>query len=123
MNVKRGFDILKSRFKDIGIKSSLKFNFLPTLVHCCCVLYNILLASKDWTLDQILEDCYLPLIDENDLPYRDEEKKIQYPRSMGIVSEERALPEGKMTRGDLLDYLVHIQNTDYIARHTRRPRP
>ena len=51
MSVERGFGILKSRFKEIGMKSSLKLDFLPMVVHSCCILHNILLASKDRTLD------------------------------------------------------------------------
>ena len=51
MCVERGFGILKARFKELGTKTSLKLEFLPTVVHSCCVLHNILLASKDRTLD------------------------------------------------------------------------
>ena len=68
MSIERAFGILKVRFKEIGTKSCLKLEFLPTVVHCCCVLHNILLASKDRTLHQILEDCRLPPMDDNDLP-------------------------------------------------------
>ena len=120
MCVERGFGILKARFKEIGAKSSLKLEFLPTVVHACCVLHNILLASKDRTLDQILVDCHLPTMDADDHAARSEEDIFQPPRPMGLLSEERALLEGKMAREDLLDYLVRIQNSDYIARHTRR---
>jgi hypothetical protein len=73
MSVERGFGILKSRFREIGTKSSLKLDFLPTVVHCCCVLHNILLASKDRTLDQILIECNLPTTDDTGNPRRDEE--------------------------------------------------
>ena len=120
MSVERGFGILKARFKEIGGRSSLKLDFMPTVVHTCCVLHNILLASKDRTLDQILAECHLPPIDEDDLTRRDEEDAFLPPRPMGLVSEERALLEGKMAREDLLDYLVRLQNSDYIARHPRR---
>lgn len=123
MNVERAYGIFKARFKEIGTKSSLKLEFLPTVVHCCCVLHNILLASKDRTLDQILEDCHLPPMDNNDLPQKYEENVFQPPRPMGLVSEERALLEGKIAREDLLDYLVRIQNANYIARHLRKTRP
>jgi hypothetical protein len=51
MSVERAFGILKSRFREIGMKSSLKLDFLPTVVHACCILHNILLASKDRILD------------------------------------------------------------------------
>ena len=67
MSVERGFGILKARFKEIGTKSSLKLDFLPTFVHCCCVLHNILFASKDRTLDQILMDCNLPAMTDMDV--------------------------------------------------------
>ena len=120
MCVERGFGILKARFKEIGSKSSLKLDFLPTVVHTCCVLHNILLASKDRTLDQILADCNLPTMDAEDRPPRDDEDTFRPPRPMGLLSEERALLEGKMARDDLLDYLVRIQNSDHIARHPRR---
>ena len=117
MSIERGFGILKARFKEIGTKTSLKLDFLPTVVHCCCVLHNILLASKDRTLDQILTDCHLPPMDMNDQPRRGEDDIFQPPRPIAFVSDERALLEGKMAREDILDYLVRIQNADHIARH------
>ena len=119
MSVERGFGILKARFKEIGIKSSLKLDFLPTVVHCCCGLYNILLASKDRTLDQILIECHLPPMDDIDNTRRDKDM-FRPPRPMGLVSDERALLEGQMAREDLLDYLVRIQNANHIGRHPRR---
>ena len=120
MCVERAFGILKARFKEIGGNSSLKRNFLPTVVHTCCVLHNILLASKDRTLDQILAECHLPTMDVDDHPRGEEEDIFQPPRPMGLVSDERALLEGKMAREDLLDYLVRIQNSKHIGRHMRR---
>ena len=120
MSVERGFGILKSRFREIGTKSSLKLDFLPTVVHCCCVLHNILLASKDRTLDQILIDCNLPPMDVNELRHGGEEEVFQPPRPMGFVSEERALLEGQMAREDLLDYLIRVQNAQHIANHPAR---
>ena len=119
MSVERGFGILKARFKEIGTKSSLKLDFLPTVVHCCCVLHNILLASKDRTLDQILVDCHLPAMDDNDLLRREEDDMFQPPWPMGLLSEDRALLEGQMAREDLLDYLVRIQNGRHLASHPR----
>lgn len=121
MCVERGFGILKARFKEIGSKSALKLNFLPTVVHSCCVLHNILLASKDRTLDQILRDCELPNIEATDISGTLEEDVFHPPRPMGFVSEDRALLEGKMAREDLLDYMVRVQNADYRARHNGRP--
>jgi hypothetical protein len=122
MSIERGFGILKGRFKEIGIKSSLKLDFLPTVVHTCCVLHNILLASKDRTLDQILIDCHLPPIDYNDSTRGEDEEAFQPPRPMGLVSEDRALLEGQMARKDLLDYLVCIQNATHVKRHPRNQR-
>lgn len=120
MSVERGFGILKSRFKEIGTKSSLKLNFLPTVVHACCVLHNILLASKDRTLDQILVECNLPTMDDIALTRREKEHGFRPPRPMGLVSEDRALLEGQMAREDLLDYLVRVQNAEHTRRHPRR---
>ena len=120
MCVERGFGILKARFKEISTKSSLKLDFLPTVVHCCCVLHNILLASKDRTLDQILIDCHLPAMDDNILHHREDDVVFQPPRPLSLVSEERALLEGQMAREDLLDYLVRVQNANNIANHPRR---
>jgi len=120
MCVERAFGILKARFKEIGGKSSLKLEFLPTVVHACCVLHNILLASKDRTLDQILADCHLPTMDAHDLLRREEEDTFHPPRPMGLVSEDRALLEGKMAREDLLDYLIRTQNSEHRARQMRR---
>ena len=122
MSVERGFGILKGRFKEIGTKSSLKLDFLPTVVHCCCILHNILLASKDRALDQILVDCQLAPMDENDMSRRDEEEGFQPPRPMGLVSEDRALLEGQMARDDILDYLVRVNNSEHMSRHPRRRR-
>ena len=119
MSVERAFGILKARFKEIGTKSSLKLEFLPTVVHSCCILHNILLASKDRTLDQILSDYHLPPMDDNESSPQDEDDAFQPPRPMGLVSEERALLEGHMAREDLLDYMVRIQNANYIG-YTQR---
>ena len=120
MSVERGFGILKSRFKEIGTKSSLKLDFLPTVVHACCVLHNILLASKDRTLDQILAECHLPTMDDPAYTRREEEDAFRPPRPTGLVSEDRALLEGQMAREDLLDYLVRVQNAEHTRRHPRR---
>ena len=120
MSVERGFGILKARFKEIGTKSSLKLDFMPTVIHCCCVLHNILLASKDRTLDQILEDCHLPPMDGRDMAHHDEEEPFQPPRPNGHVSEERALLEGQMARDDILDYLVRTQHADNTRTNPRR---
>ena len=122
MSVERGFGILKARFKEIGTKSALKLDFLPTVVHSCCILHNILLASKDRTLDQILIDCHLPPMDDNDGVRRDGEGGFQPPRPMGLVSEERALLEGQMAREDILDYLIRVYNVEHTTRHPRRRR-
>ena len=120
MSVERGFGTLKSRFKEIGSKTSLKLEFLPTVVHSCCILHNILLSSKDRTLEQILMDCQLPSMEVNDSNRTEEDEVFLPPRPMGLVSEERALLEGKMAREDILDYLVRIQNADHVARHPQR---
>ena len=122
MSVERGFGILKARFKEIGTKSSLKLDFLPTVVHCCVVLHNILLASKDRTLDQILIDCNLPAMNETDLASAEGGQSFEPPRPMGLVTEERALLEGHMAREDLLDYLVRIQNSNHGGNHGSRRR-
>ena len=123
MSVERAFGILKSRFKEVGTKSSLKLGFLPTVVHCCCILQNILLASKDRTLDQILIDCSLPPMDDNEHTHREEEVVFHPPRPMGLVNEDRALLEGHMAREDILDYMVRIQNLNHIAAQQRRRVP
>lgn len=120
MSVERAFGILKARFKELGTKTTLKLDFLPTIVHSCCVLHNILLASKDRTLDQILVDCHLPPMDDNSLPRRDDDDVWHPPRPMGLVSEERALLEGQMAREDILDYLVRIQNAHHTRNHGSR---
>ena len=120
MSVERGFGILKTRFKEIGTKSSLKLDFLPTVVHSCCVLHNILLASKDRSLDQILIDCNLPPMDDNELSHRGEDDVFLPPRPMGLISEERAFLEGQMARDDILDYLVRVQNANHAGNHMNR---
>jgi hypothetical protein len=122
MSVERGFGILKARFKEIGTKSSLKLEFMPTVIHCCCVLHNILLASKDMTLDQILEECHLPPMDGSDTTRHDDEDHFQPPRPNGLVSEERALLEGQMAREDILDFLVRTQQANNTRTHPRRRR-
>jgi hypothetical protein len=122
MSVERGFDILKARFKEIGTKSSLKLDFLPTVVHTCCVLHNILLVCKDRSLDQILIDCDLLPMDYNDPIRREDEDVFHPPRPMGLVTEEKTLLEGQLAREDILDYLVHIQNATHVASHPRTRR-
>ena len=121
MSVERAFGRLKARFKEIGTKSALKLDFLPTVVHNCCVLHNILLASKDRTLDQILSDCHLPPMDDNSASPR--EDVFRPPRPSGLVSKERALLEGQMAREDLLDYLVRLQNAHHMENHPHRTMP
>ena len=120
MSVERAFGILKARFKEIGTKSSMKLEFLPTIVHSCCILHNILLASKDRTLDQILIDCHLPPMDAHPARNDEEEEGFRPPRPMGLVSEDRALLEGQMAREDILDYLVCIRNANHTGNQTRR---
>ena len=120
MSVERAFGILKARFKEIGTKSSLKLEFLPTVVHSCCVLHNILLASKDRTLEQILVDCHLPPMDAQPSRQEGEEEGFRPPRPMGLVSEDRALLEGQMAREDILDYLVRVQNSNHAGMNGRR---
>lgn len=122
MSVERGFGILKARFKEIGTRSSLKLDFMPTVIHCCCILHNILLASKDRTLEQILEDCNLPPMDGEYPTHREEDDCFQPPRPMGLVSEERALLEGQMAREDILDYLVRVQNAGHMPTRPRTRR-
>jgi len=123
MSVERGFGILKARFKEVGTKTSLKLDFLPTVVHACCILHNVLLASKDRTLDQILIDCNLPAMNECDTTQKEEEDVFQPPRPMRLVSEERALLEGQMAREDLLDYLVRMQHANHSRNHPRMRHP
>lgn len=122
MSVERDFGMLKSRFKDISTKLSLKLDFLPTIVHCCCVLHNIRLASKDRTLDQIFIECRLPTMDDIGHTRRDKDNVFMPPRPMGLVSEDRALLEGQIAIEDLLDYLVRLQNANHIARDSGRGR-
>ena len=65
MCVEPGFDNLEAKFKEDGGKSSLNLDFIPMVVHLCCILHNILLVSKYRTLDQILRDCHLPAMDDD----------------------------------------------------------
>ena len=86
-------------------------------------MHNILLASKNRTLDQILIDCSLPPMKDNEHPHRVEDEAFQPPRPMGLVSEDRALLEGHMAREDILDYLIRIQNRNHIEMQQRRRVP
>ena len=120
MSVERAFGILKARFKEIGTKTSMKLDFLPTVVHRCCVLHNILLASKDRTLEQILIDCNLLPMDAIPTRQKWENNAFHLPRPSGLVSEDRPLLEGQMAREDLLDYLVRNQNANHTGVHGGR---
>lgn len=123
MNVKRGFNKLKARFKEIGMKSSSVIYFLYTVVHYCCIMHNILLASKHRILDQILKYYHLPRMDDvDDLLRSDDEDIVRHPMSMSLISEEKKIARRKYVTKNLLDYLVCIQNVDYIARHPKIPR-
>ena len=66
MNVDKKFDIFKARLKEIGT-TLLKFNFLPLIIYCCCILHKILVASKDWILDQIAIHFHFSPIDNKNL--------------------------------------------------------
>jgi hypothetical protein len=60
-------------------------------------------------------------MEDTDIPRHGDDDVFQPPRPMGLVSDDRALLEGKMAREDLLDYLVRTQNSEFMARHPNRP--
>lgn len=95
--------------REIGETSLLKFDFLYTIVHTCCILHDILLTSKDRTLDEILVECQLPPENRDINPLGEATKFFEPPRTIALVSE---YVESRMGCEDLLesDNLVKIQN-------------
>lgn len=85
-------------------------DFLPTIMHTCCILHNILLASNDLTLDEILIECHLPHVHRISLASKEAVEKFEPPNPITFVSKQRALLEGRMAHEDLLDYFVRVQN-------------
>ena len=85
------------------------------------MLHNILLVNKDCILDQFLIDCHLRPMQEEEFAPRADGDPFLPPRLMGLVSKERALLDGNVAREDLLDYLIHLQNINYMSRHLVGP--
>ena len=110
MCVEPSFDILEAQFKEDGGESSFNLDFIPMVVHSCCILHNILLVSKYRTLDQILRDCHLPAMEDDCNCHGAEEHVFESSQPVSMDTKGRALLEGKMTREDLLDYVVRTQN-------------
>lgn len=110
MCIGHDFGIPKGRFKELRKLDSIKARLPTTMICCCRKLHNILLAFKDKTLEDIFfSECNISttLDDEdndNRIPHMD------MHRAMEAMIEERTLFEGKVTRDDILDYLVLMQN-------------
>jgi hypothetical protein len=59
MIVKRTFGILKGQFHELDYKTKLRWNFTPTVIIACCVLHNVLVMSKDQSMNEMLRDLNL----------------------------------------------------------------
>jgi hypothetical protein len=60
--IERSFGILKGRFKELSCGTRLRLHFVPEVIHCCAILHNILLESRDRSINDIIKD--LDLQDE-----------------------------------------------------------
>jgi hypothetical protein len=117
MCIEHDSGVLKGRFKELGKLNLIKAR-LPTTMMCCChKLHNVLLAFKEKTLEEIFSECNISTtLDDEDNDNR--RPHMDMLRATEAMIEERTLFEGKVTRGDILDYLVHMQND----RHRRQYR-
>jgi len=52
--VENSFGILKKSFKKLLLKSHLNILFLPNVVVCCCILYNMILDGKDQDIEILM---------------------------------------------------------------------
>jgi hypothetical protein len=50
------FGRMKRIFKEVGWRSGLDIDFLPQVVHACCILYNILVHIKEIDFDSIFNE-------------------------------------------------------------------
>jgi hypothetical protein len=56
MVIERSFGILKGTFRELACCTSLKIHFVPKTIHCCVVLHNIFLESRNPSLNDIIKD-------------------------------------------------------------------
>lgn len=56
MVVERSFGILKEHFRELDCKTKLQLDFIPAVIIAYCVLHNVLIMSKDRTINEVLQD-------------------------------------------------------------------
>lgn len=49
------FGRLKGRFKEVGWRSGINVEYLPEVIHACCILYNILVDCKHLDFDVVFK--------------------------------------------------------------------
>ncbi len=52
--MKNAFGMLKKTFKILLFKSNLLILFIPDVVTCCCLLYNLILKGRDVDVDALM---------------------------------------------------------------------
>jgi hypothetical protein len=52
--VENSFCILKKSFRELFLKSHLNILFLPNIVVCCYILYNMILDGKDQDIEILM---------------------------------------------------------------------
>ncbi len=45
--IENSFGVLKKSFKELLLETNLHILFIPNMVVCCCILYNMILGGKD----------------------------------------------------------------------------
>jgi hypothetical protein len=71
--MENAFGILKQTFRELLVKSELTVKFLPDVIVCCAILYNLLLAQTMEAVEQLLnvlrqEGLHGEVLDDDNLP-------------------------------------------------------
>lgn len=53
--VENAFGLLKLTFRELHLKCELDITFVPDVVFCCCILYNVLLQQSHDDVERLLE--------------------------------------------------------------------
>jgi hypothetical protein len=89
--VENAFGILKQSFKELLDTTDLHVTFVPDVVVCCCLLYNVLLGQEPHEVARLLEilqrDGMLPEMDAN--PVEDPRHEAQPTVEFGRADEKR----------------------------------
>jgi hypothetical protein len=118
MIVERSFGILKGCFHEFDYKTKLRWDFIPAVITACCILHNVLVMSKDRSINEMLRDLDL---DENGLSFDSRRQRVQQDVANRHIPQlvfggDDETIEGCHARSDLIKYLAVLSDpTKYMA--------